>query len=223
MNKRLFSYLFLFVYLLLVSCHKNSGKNICNIEYISARYYTGVFETPVAITRQNLENEIPYRDSVGIPPNIQTVNGVDRIVGKWRHYPRVAEAIITNRKILYKIEQALYNLSTIHAKYKRSEDVRIICTIVYRNGKRKYLSFNGEYAGGIYYEGLMYFKDNNLNYLMKKNMGYYKWMDEQDFYFFPELHDSCFNDTIIDFNGNIYWRNKYLNELEHIRQDKHQI
>ena len=171
----------------------NSCSEKQEIERIDAKYYIGVFKGIVSIPYQELQNEKPKIDTVYL------YNDFD-IQG-------VIDTVITNPLILSQIQEELSQIKVLPDK-ENLEDVRIVCNIEYKDGRKDKLSINGEWATLLMLNGHYCEQNNKLVYLIKKNIGYYSIYGELVLEQFKELQDSCFIDTIVNDQGQKYWRGK---------------
>lgn len=195
--------------MLLTGCVENT-----NIKSISVKYYLGVFETICSIPYEELKNAKAYIDTIEVPGviinekshkvNIQT----DSI--EFRNYDLrgIIDTLITNPQVLCQIKQAMSRLKISSTK-DTLEDVRIICTIEYQNGKKDYLDMGGIFAEGLRFNGYSCNNELEMTYLLKKNSGYYSRMPNEMLRRFYELADTCFKDTLTNELGQKYWRGKY--------------
>lgn len=158
------------------------------IKRIDVKYYTGLFEPFLNISYQELQDEKPHINN----------NSMD-----------VKEAVITDPQVLLQIQQELSKIDVSPKKDKPgSEDIRIICTIEYKDGRTDKIGIEGRFTDYLTLNGHHCKNCFRLMYLIKKSIGYYSRMHEDTFPLFYELQDSSFKDTIINDRGQKYWRGK---------------
>ena len=158
------------------------------IKRIDAKYYTGVFKSFVDISYQELENEKPGINDT--PMNVK-------------------DTVITNPEMLLQIQQELSKIEVSPEKDEPdSEDIRIMCTIEYEDGRIDKIGIEGKFTDYLTLNGHYCKNCFRLMYLIKKSIGYYSRMHENMFPLFYELQDSSFKDTIINDRGQKYWRGK---------------
>lgn len=196
--------------ILFVSCDKKQ-----QIKCVSVKYFVHVFQTICSVSYEELQNAEAKIDTIeGLgkiiyKKNENGENQIDTIIYDG-HYnlTGIEDTIISDSQVLLQIQRAISKLNVSSIKNSQ-EDVRIICTIEYQNGKKDYLDIDGKYADGLNFNGYPCKNDLELIYLIKKHIGYYSRMDESMYRVFYELADTCFKDTIINDRGQKYWRGKY--------------
>jgi len=84
-------------------------------------------------------------------------------------------------------------------------DARISCVITYWGGREEKICIGGRMASGIYYNGQPQKRNNRLLFLIKKNIGYYYWIDKRYLSGEGELNDrSIKRDSIVNKYGEKY-------------------
>lgn len=164
------------------------------IKSIYAKYYISVFKAITDISYEELENSKPQIDTLWFSEKIYNLDGIK-------------DTLLTNSQVLFQIQKALKKIK-ISPQKSTVDDVRIICIIEYQDGKKEELSIDGIYTSYLKLNGCHCEDCFELIYLIKKNIGFYSGMDESGLSLFYELQDSCFKDTIINDQGQKYWRGK---------------
>lgn len=98
----------------------------------------------------------------------------------------IIDTIITDNSILNDIECELTRLQK--DSITNDMDARISCVIHYKNDKVEYLCIGGYLADYMIFNNEAV-NNNRLLYLLKKNIGYYNWMDSEVLKHSRELND----------------------------------
>lgn len=155
-----------------VAISQDSDSCDCEIISINSLYYNYFFNTARAKNWDDLVLNIPdfKNNSHGI-----------------------LNASITNCNTLKEIDK---ELKTLKASDQLGDaDIRIIFSVNYKNRKDTTLCIGGYFASDIVNKervGLTTENTNRLIYLIKNNIGYYTWFDDNDYKYMDELKDTTF-------------------------------
>ncbi len=178
---------FLFLLIFSTSCQKSKQnlvreENIqiekqdscdCEISYISALYYNRIFDTARAKNWDDLKLKIPSF--------------------QYGDYRGVLDATITDCNTLKEIDKELKTLKV--KDYEGDADIRIVLYVHYKDKETLFLSVGGYFASDFVTKDRMALESKNTNrllFLLKNNIGYYPWIDKDDFNYMDELKDTTF-------------------------------
>lgn len=181
MNK-LTTFLLLLVF---VSCHDKT-----EIKSIHVLYYNYIFLGEVNIDCTKMKKKIP-----SMKKDIIYGQKGDS-VGVLIHNHGVLDTTLTDPILLKEIKFRINQLEKDIIN-NTPADARISCIINYYGGKKERICISGSFATMIYYNGLPQKKDNNLLFLIKKNIRYYYWMDKRELNEEDELNDKSIKRDII--------------------------
>ena len=114
------------------------------------------------------------------------------------HNNGVLDTTLTDPKLLENIKSEINKLKK-DTGYNSPVDARISCEITYFGGRKERICLSGMIANVIYYNGEPQKKNNRLLFLIKKNIGYYYWIDKRYLECEDELNDQTIKrDSIVN-------------------------
>lgn len=170
---------------ILVGCQKQPSAS--SIEYIHIEYYNYLFESPVSIGCEEIKKTIvPDFEKTFIYDSANPSIVIDSMI----NYQTVLDTIIKDQILLKKIETEINKLKC--DTLGNDIDARISVSIKYKDGTEEKICIGGYYSEQILYKGKLQLQNNRLLFLIKNNIGYYKWMPKKDMLYMDELNDTTF-------------------------------
>ncbi|NDV67883.1 hypothetical protein [Dysgonomonas sp. 25] len=161
----------------------------CDIQSIHALYYNYNFDTARALGWDDIQKWYDPQDTT--------------------KRNRIVEATITECSILQEIDKEIKTLKPAEEQYPG--DARIALTINMKDGTIKEYVIGWPNTAAFYtkeYKGTLLESENTnrLLYLIKNNIGYYSWFDQDDLKSMNELNDpSVQRDSVRSRDGKIYY------------------
>lgn len=173
------TFLVIMTFIVLISC-----KNKSNIESVYVIYYNYCFESHLPIKCDDI-----YKKNLVANKSIVILNDKNDSIGLFFNNHSVLDTLITEKEFLSKIENEL-SLLVEDTIANHEVDARISCEIRFKDGTKSKLCIGEYLAEDIQYNGKRQKSNNNLLYLIKSTINYYKWMPKDYLIYEPELNDT---------------------------------
>jgi len=160
-----------------ISCQEKREKTIVSVK---VWYYNGIFDRVMAVGC----DEIIY-----LPEKVDTLD--IPVVGGGYRPPRqtvVLESIITDKEVLQEIAIELRKRKVTK---RNNIDARMKCYIRFADGNIDSLCLAESPTYGYYNKKPAKFS-NRFAYLIRKNCGFYRWINADYMKYFDELNDPSF-------------------------------